>query len=105
MVAGADGDAEFRPADARSGTGPQEGLEDGHHPLADLEHSGDVDRPAGGVAQGELPDGSRQVSLRSNATWVPARPRSVSSLHLRALCARHQARRAAGHAAAGRRHP
>ena len=58
------------------------------------------------VAQGELADGSRQVSLRGqrlHGSWRPGGP--VSSLHVRTVCARHETRRPAGHAATSRRHP
>ncbi len=47
LVAGAARHAELRAAPARPRAGPQQGLEDGHHALADLEHSRHVDRTAG----------------------------------------------------------
>ena len=77
MVTGADGHAELRAAPSRSGAGPQQGIEDGHHPLVDLEHPGDGDgspgrRRARRVA-GRQPSGQPP---RRTATWALARRRA-----------------------------
>ena len=74
VVAGAAGHAELRAADARSRAGAQQGLEDGHHALADLEHPGHVDRVSRrrrrGRAARRQPPGE---PARRTATWAPAR--------------------------------
>src|SRR5690348_15332615 len=46
MVAGAAGHTELRAVDARSRTGVEQGIEDGHHALAGVEHPRHVDRSA-----------------------------------------------------------
>ena len=70
------------------GAGAQQGLEDGHHALADLEHSRHVDRACRKA--------SRRASCRTAAvrsafartpTWVPAR-RPARTITTRSSCTR-----------------
>jgi hypothetical protein len=58
VVAGAAGHAELRAHHARPGAGPEPQLEDGHHPLGDLEHPGHRHR---------LPKRCRPASCRTAA--------------------------------------
>ena len=74
VVAGAAGHAKLRAADARSGAGAQQGLEDGHHALADLEHPGHVDRTAGRRARrASCPTAAARSACGRTRTWDPAR--------------------------------
>ena len=87
------GHAELRAADARSRAGAQQGLEDGHHALVDLEHPGHIDRSARrrrrGRAAGRQPAGQ---PARERLHGSRRAAGSVPSLHVRAVRARHQAR-------------
>src|SRR6266850_1620267 len=66
--------AELRSAHARPGTGSGQRL-DGRYALVCLEHPRNSNGPPGRYCRwAELPDGTRQVSLRSNGYMGPGAP-------------------------------